>query len=150
VKKIDFEVPGDSIADAEKSADHERPLKKVCIELTRVGPCEHEDMRTLHWKVDGATCTTKMVDPSSGKVKYSGPMADAKNKAHVVCPLPGQVAKVDIAEGQVLKKDQPMFTVAAMKMEVVVKAPADCTVVSVDVTKDLDVVDGALLAKLKF
>jgi len=149
-EKIDFEVPGDSIADAEKSADHERPLKKVCIELTRVGPCEHEDMRTLHWKVDGATCTTKMVDPSSGKVKYSGPMADAKNKAHVVCPLPGQVAKVDIAEGQVLKKDQPMFTVAAMKMEVVVKAPADCTVVSVDVTKDLDVVDGALLAKLKF
>jgi len=147
---ITFEVPGESVADAEAKADHELPLKQVSIQLARVGPCEHEDMRTLTWKVDGMTCTTKMVDPSSGKVKYAGPMADLKNKAHIACPFPGSVAKCDIKEGQVLKKDAPMFTIAAMKMEVAVKAPADCTVVEVCVEKDLDVVDGALLAKLKF
>jgi len=149
-EKIELEVPGDSVADAEAKEDHELPLKKVCIQLCRVGPCEHDDIRTLEWKIDGVTYKTKMVDPSSGKVKYAGPMADAKNKAHVVCPLPGAVAKVDIAEGAVLKKDQAMFTVAAMKMEVVVRAPADCTVLEVCVEKDLDVVDGALLARLKF
>jgi pyruvate carboxylase len=149
-EKLEFEVPGDSVTDAEAKADHELPLKKVAIQLSRVGPVEHEDIRTVEWIVDGQKYVTKLVDPSSGKVKYAGPMADAKNKAHIPCPLPGAVAKVDIADGQELKKDQPMFTVAAMKMEVVVKAPADCTVVEVCVAKDADVVDGALLAKIKF
>merc|ERR1719440_1660779 len=149
-EKIEFDVPGDSVADAEEKEDHERPLKRICLQLCRVGPCEHEDIRTLEWKIDGVTYNTKMVDPSSGKVKYAGPMADAKNKTHVSCPLPGSVAKVTIAEGQALKKDEAMFTVAAMKMEVVVRAPADCTVAEVCVEKDIDVVDGALLAKLKF
>jgi acetyl-CoA carboxylase carboxyl transferase alpha subunit len=149
-EKLEFEVPGDSVADAEKKGDHDLPLKKASIQLVRVGACEHGDVRTLTWNVDGVTCTTKMVDPSSGKVKYAGPMADLKNKAHIACPFPGSIAKMEISEGQVLKKDQNMFTVAAMKMEVVVKAPADCTVLEVCVEKDLDVVDGALLAKLKF
>jgi acetyl-CoA carboxylase carboxyl transferase alpha subunit len=149
-EKIEFEVPGDSVADAESTADHERPLKKVSIQLNRVGPCEHEDYRTLEWIVDGQKTTTKMIDPSSGKVKYQGPMADAKNKTHVSCPLPGVVTKINVTEGAVLKKDDPMFTVAAMKMEVIVKAPADCEVTEICVTPDLDVVDGALLAKLKF
>jgi len=149
-EKIEFEIPGESVDDAEKKEDHELPLKKVTIQLVRVGPCEHEDIRTLEWKIDGVTYNTKMVDPSSGKVKYAGPMADAKNKAHVCCPLPGSVTKIDVKEGQVLKKDDPMFTVAAMKMEVVVKAPADCTVVEVCIVKDAEVVDGCLLGKLKF
>jgi acetyl-CoA carboxylase carboxyl transferase alpha subunit len=148
-EKLEFEVPGDSVADAESKGDHEIPLKKVSIQLSRVGPCEHEDIRTLEWIVDGKKVTTKMVDPSSGKVKYAGPMADAKNKSHVSCPLPGAVAKMEVSEGQELKKDAPMFTIAAMKMEVVVRAPADCTVTEVCVAKDQDVVDGALLAKLK-
>jgi len=147
---IEFEVPGESIVDSEAKANYELPLSKVSIQLARVSACEHEDIRTLEWKVNDKTYKTKMVDPSSGKVKYAGPMADAKNKAHVVCPLPGAVTKIDVAEGQVLKKDAAMFTVAAMKMEVVVRAPADCTVGEIKVEKEQDVVDGALLATLKF
>jgi len=148
-EKIEMEVPGDSVADAEAKKDHELPRKKVTVQLVRVGPCEHEDIRTLEWKIDGVTYKTTMVDPSSGKVAYKGAMADKKNAAHIPCPLPGAVVKVDIKEGQVLKKDDNMFTVAAMKMEVVVKAPKDCTVVEVCVEKDAEVVDGALLAKIK-
>jgi len=147
---IEFEVPGESVENAEEKGDYELPLTKVSIQLARVGPCEHEDIRTLEWKVNGMTYRTKMVDPSSGKVKYAGPMADAKNKAHVSCPLPGAITKIEISEGQALKKDAAMFTVAAMKMEVVVRAPADCTVGEIKVEKEQDVVDGALLATLKF
>jgi pyruvate carboxylase len=149
-EKLEFEIPGESVSAAEAAMDHEAPLKKVVLQLVRVGPCEHDDIRTLEWNINGVKFTTKMVDPSSGKVKYAGPMANAKDKTHVSCPLPGVVAKVDVSEGQAVKKDDPLFTVAAMKMEVVVRAPADCTVAEVCVTKDLDVVDGALLAKLKF
>mmetsp|Transcript_154469 Transcript_154469/g.272771 ORF Transcript_154469/g.272771 Transcript_154469/m.272771 type:complete len:1270 (+) Transcript_154469:62-3871(+) len=148
-EKIELMVPGSSILDAEAKNDPEAPLEKATIQLARVGPCEFDDVRTLEWLVDGVKVLTKVVDPSSGKVKYAGPMADLKNKAHIACPLPGNVAKVDVTEGQELKKDAVMFTVAAMKMEVVVKAPADCTVVEVCVVKEADVVDGALLAKIK-
>lgn len=147
---IEFEVPGEDVVDAEAKVNYELPLNKVSIQLARVGPVEHEDIRTLEWKVNGKTYKTKMVDPSSGKVKYAGPMADAKNKCHISCPLPGAITKIEVQDGQVLKKDAPMFTVAAMKMEVVVRAPADCTVGEVKVEKEQDVVDGALLVTLKF
>jgi len=148
-EKIEFEVPGESIWDAEEKEDHELPKTKVEVVLTRVGPCEFDDYRSVEWLVAGKKVVTRMIDPSSGKVKYAGPMADLKNKAHISCPLPGVVANIACSEGQELKKDDPMFTVAAMKMEVVVKAPANCTVTEICVTKELDVVDGALLCKLK-
>merc|ERR1712130_408510 len=149
-EKIEFAVSGDSILDAEAKDDATLPKKKATIELVRVGPHEFEDMRTLEWLVDGVKVQTKVKDPSDARSAYTGPMADSTNKTHMVCPLPGVVAKVDVKEGSILKKDDNMFTVAAMKMEVMVKAPADCEVVKVCVAKEADVIDGALLAQVKF
>lgn len=147
---IEFEVPGDSVADAEAKADAELPMKKVKIELSRVGPLEFEDMRALEWIVDGVKHIVKMKDPSTtGRAAYGGPLADAGNKSHISCPLPGIVGNIACSEGASLKKDDLMFTVVAMKMEVMVRAPADCTVTELCVSKDAEVVDGALLAKIK-
>jgi len=148
-EKIEFEVPGASVAEAEAKGDHSLPKTKVCIELTRVGPLEHDDMRTCEWLCDGVTYKVSMKDPPPGARSYSGPMADGSNKSHLSCPLPGVVGAVAVQEGASVKKDDLLFTVVAMKMEVHVRAPEDCTVTEICVAKEAEVVDGALLAKLK-
>lgn len=149
-EKIEFSVPGSSITDAEAKKDSTLPMTKVKIELTRVGPLEFNDMRSVEWSVDGVKYVVKIKDPPSGKLSYAGPMAEAGNKSHVASPLPGVVTAVAVTEGEAVKKDAKLFTVAAMKMEVEVRATADCVVSELIVQKDAEVVDGALLAKVKF
>jgi pyruvate carboxylase len=150
-EKIEFMVPGESLEDAEAKKDGSLPKTSVKIELTRVGPCEFDDMRSIEWLVNGKTkYVTKVKDPSSGKVAYAGPMAKAGEKTHLASPLPGVVTQVTCAEGDAVKKDAKLFTVAAMKMEVEVRAPCDCTVAEICIAKEQEVVDGALLAKIKF
>jgi pyruvate carboxylase len=150
-EKIEFMVPGESLEDAEAKKDGSLPKTSVQIELTRVGPCEFDDMRSIEWLVNGKTkYVTKVKDPSSGKVAYAGPMAKAGEKTHLASPLPGVVTQVTCAEGDSVKKDAKLFTVAAMKMEVEVRAPCDCTVAEICIAKEQEVVDGALLAKIKF
>jgi len=148
-EKIEFEVPGESLAEAEAKADHSLPRTKVSIELVRVGPLEHDDVRTCEWLCDGVTYRVSLKDPPPGARSYSGPMANAADKTHVACPLPGLVGAVAVQEGAAVKKDDLLFTVVAMKMEVHVRAPADGTVVSICVAKEAEVIDGALLAKIK-
>jgi len=147
---IEFWIPGSSVQEAEQTQDQTLPMTKVTLELSRVGPVEFDSMRSLHWTMNGAKYVVKISDPSSGKAAYAGPMAEVGNRAHLASPLPGVVTAIAVVEGEVVKKDANLFTVAAMKMEVDVRAPADCMVTAISVQKEQDVVDGALLAKLKF
>jgi len=147
-EKIEFEIPGENIEDAELKADSTLPRKAVTLELTRIGALEHGDIRTLQWTCGGATYTVKMEDPVGGP-KFTGAMADPANASHVSCPMPGVVGSISTSEGQSHKKDDLLFTIVSMKMEVQVRAPADCTVVEIVVLKEGTVIDGALLAKLK-
>ncbi len=50
-------------------------------------------------------------------------------------PMPGLILSVAVAEGQAVKKGDPLLILEAMKMENVIKAPADATVKAVKVRK---------------
>ena len=50
-------------------------------------------------------------------------------------PMPGMVLQVLVKEGDTLCKGDPMLVLEAMKMENVLKAPADVAVKSVEVTE---------------
>lgn len=99
--------------------------------------------------INGNKHVVKVEDVPEGRKKYDGPMADASNKSHLASSLPGVVTNVAVSEGQSVKKDDLLFVVVSMKMEVMVRAPADGTMEQVCVTKDKEVVDGALLGKIK-
>jgi pyruvate carboxylase len=149
-EQIEFEVPGTTARDGEEKSDPSLPKSVVRIELVRVGPLDGEDVRAVEWMCDGLKYVVKMKDPSAtGRAVYAGPMADLNNSSHVACPLPGVVGTLKASPGQQLKKDDVICIVVAMKMEVVVRAPADCTITDVCVTKDQEVVDSALLVKIK-
>jgi biotin carboxyl carrier protein len=49
--------------------------------------------------------------------------------------MPGLILSVAVAEGQEVKKGDPLLILEAMKMENVIKAPADATVKVIKVRK---------------
>merc|ERR1719443_1450877 len=65
------------------------------IKLERVGPLEHDDIRTLHFEVNGEKVALKCDDPQ-GKKAYTGPMAKAGDAKQIASPLEGTVAKLDV------------------------------------------------------
>lgn len=58
----------------------------------------------------------------------------------ISCPMPGTILSVKVKAGDKLKTGDVMVVFEAMKMENEIKAPRDCTVISVNVSKD-DVVE---------
>lgn len=46
----------------------------------------------------------------------------------VVAPMPCKILRVDVAEGDVVRKDQSLVVIESMKMETVIRAPMDGTV----------------------
>jgi biotin carboxyl carrier protein len=71
------------------------------------------------------------------------------NRSNIVSPMPGNVIKVNVKEGEIVYKGQVLLVVEAMKMENNVLSPANGTIKRLHV-KEGDTVDGsALLVNLE-
>lgn len=58
------------------------------------------------------------------------------NKVNQIkAPMPGLVISIKVKEGDQLKKGDPILTLEAMKMENIIKAPADAVVQKINVTE---------------
>lgn len=66
----------------------------------------------------------------------------------VAAPMPGLVRMVQVAEGALVSKGEPLVTMEAMKMELVLPAPRDGMVEAVAVSAGDQVTEGALLLRL--
>merc|ERR1712130_501076 len=121
---------------------------KMTVYLDRVQGLEHDDVRKINFTVNGNKCVVKVHDPQEKKV-YSGPMAKAGDEKQVGSPLDGLVLKIPVKVGDKVKEGDSLCIVSAMKMEVGVKSPGEYEVAEISVKKDQEVIEGALLVKLK-
>ncbi|SNR29976.1 pyruvate carboxylase [Flavobacterium sp. ov086] len=72
-------------------------------------------IRTVYFKLNGQTKAIEIKDES---IKTEGVKnRKALTDADVGAPLPGLLSKIWVKQGDVLKHDQPLFTIEAMKME---------------------------------
>ena len=62
--------------------------------------------------------------------------------------MPGTILAVNVTAGQAVKKGDVLLILEAMKMENEIKAPADCTVATVNVNKGESVDSGQTLVTL--
>ena len=77
--------------------------------------------------------------PAPAAVPAAAPAVPADGET-ISCPMPGTILSVKVKAGDKLKTGDVMVVFEAMKMENEIKAPRDCTVISVNVSKD-DVVE---------
>jgi propionyl-CoA carboxylase alpha chain len=65
---------------------------------------------------------------------------------HLLCPMPGLVRSILVAEGQAVRAGDPLAVVEAMKMENLLRAERDGTIAAVHVREgDVLAVDEAIL-----
>jgi biotin carboxyl carrier protein len=81
--------------------------------------------------------------------KRAGVATEASVQKNLRAPMPGLILEVTIAVGDIVSKDDPLIVIEAMKMENVLKAPADGTVKSIGVTKGASVEKGDVLLEFE-
>ena len=64
---------------------------------------------------------------------------NARKVNEIKAPMPGLVLDIRIAEGDVVKKGDPILVLEAMKMENILKSPTDGTVKKINVKKGIAV-----------
>ena len=77
------------------------------------------------------------------------PVASAPAGGEAIkAPMPGTILKVNVSNGQAVKKGDVLFVLEAMKMENEIMAPCDGTVASVGVASGASVENGTVLCTL--
>jgi pyruvate carboxylase len=105
--------------------------KTLLIRLLSIGPADDRGMRTVFFKLNGQTRNIEIQDKSVKVTTAENRKVDKLNPAHIGSPLQGLLSKVFVKAGDMVKKNQPMFMIEAMKMESNITAIADCVVKSI-------------------
>ncbi len=87
--------------------------------------------------------------PTAAAPAPAAPAAPAPAGAQAInAPMPGTILKVNVSNGQAVKKGDVLMVLEAMKMENEILAPADATVSSVNVSAGQTVESGTALCTL--
>ena len=86
--------------------------------------------------------------PAPAAAPAAAPAPVAEGAKTVTAPMPGNILKVNVQNGQAVKSGDVLMILEAMKMENEIMAPCDCTVASVNVTAGTTVEAGAVLCTL--
>ena len=78
----------------------------------------------------------------------TAPAAPAAGGTTVSSPMPGTILRVNVANGQAVKKGDVLMVLEAMKMENEIMAPCDGTVASVNVQASASVETGTVLCTI--
>jgi biotin carboxyl carrier protein len=80
--------------------------------------------------------------------KFSKGKSDKKFKNDVFSPMPGAIVKMNVKEGDQVKKGDVLLVLEAMKMENEIKVSRDCIVKKIFVEEKSSVDKGQILIKL--
>ncbi|MGV8016991.1 MAG: acetyl-CoA carboxylase biotin carboxyl carrier protein subunit [Ignavibacteria bacterium] len=81
--------------------------------------------------------------------KFAASRGDVKIKNELISPMPGAIVKINVKEGDDVKKGQVLIVLEAMKMENELKAAADCKVQKVLVEEKAPVDKNQVLIKFE-
>ncbi len=99
--------------------------------------------------MQGEEIEAKISDEHSKLIKELAHESGQEAGEQVIkAPIPGLVTQVLVEEGATLKKNSPLLTLEAMKMENVIKAPGDCVVEKIHVKPGETVQQGQPLVEL--
>lgn len=99
------------------------PGKKLLIQYMYKSEADEDGNRLVYFKINGQTRSILIRDRSIKVDKVVHRKAEAANE--IGCPLQGRLTKIKVAEGDEIKKNQPLFVIEAMKMESTVTSPIE-------------------------
>ena len=112
-------LPGDLFAEAEIDGQ----FMKVSVDAMAEGYCLTGGGAMIEVQVRSMAAQALMV--------HMPEKTDGVSDKELICPMPGVVVSVAVAEGDAVKAGQPLAVVEAMKMENILRAEKDVTIAKV-------------------
>ncbi|MBC3787823.1 pyruvate carboxylase [Spirosoma utsteinense] len=97
--------------------------KNILVRLLFKSEPDEFGMRTITFELNGQSRQVQVRDRASKVEKQMN--AKASRDGDVGAPLQGRLTRIMVKEGDVVKKNQPLFVIEAMKMESIVAAPRE-------------------------
>jgi pyruvate carboxylase len=103
--------------------------KRLIIKYLYMTEADSNGMRKVYFELNGQTRAIEARDYSIKDIKPENAKANGPHEIGV--PLQGKLAKVHVKAGDRVRKNAPLFTIEAMKMETHVTAQEDMTIARV-------------------
>jgi pyruvate carboxylase len=127
--------------------------KTFIVQMLEIGKLDSHAYRTVVFEVNGNRREVKIKDKVSadrGAVyEESITMADPDNNMEIGASIPGNIIKVLVKEGDIVKEGDSLIVIEAMKMETNIVATASGTVEKILAKEGKQAKSGELLIKLK-
>ena len=111
-----------------------RPGKNLLIKFKYMSEPNEDGMREVFFQFNGQTRNLLVKDSSIKVTKASH--YKTTNENEVGAPLQGKLVKIYVKEGDLVKKNQPLFVIEAMKMESTIVASSESIIKKVYLTEN--------------
>ena len=120
--------------------------KSYTIELVEL----NKEEKICVLKVNNLEITVAVEDQYDALLKQLGmDNMNSQKVNEVKAPMPGLVLNILVEPGQVITKGDGLFVLEAMKMENIIKSPADAVVKSIEVQKGVAVEKNQVLVRFE-
>jgi pyruvate carboxylase len=123
--------------------------KTLVIKYLGMGDANEDGTRNFQFELNGMRREVPVADPSLVSTVKQVTMAEPENKSHVGAPIPVMVSKLDIKPGDVVKENDILAVVEAMKMEINIVARMNGVIDQVLLQAGQSVKAGELMAVIK-
>jgi len=145
VSKLTSDVYFFGLAKGEETSIEIGEGKNILIKYIDMSDPDAEGFRTLTFEINGAVREVKVLDQNLEVKSDRKLKADKNNPFHLGSSIPGTISKVFVKEGDTVKKNQPLLTVEAMKMETSIVAKEDGVIDKIYAVEGEKVSQGDLL-----
>jgi pyruvate carboxylase len=108
--------------------------KTLMVKMLYISDADENGMRAVYFKLNGQTRNIEVKDHSVAVSISHHQKASADNE--IGAPLQGMVSKIFVKQGDSVKKNTPLFTIEAMKMESTVVAHADSKIKKIHIKEN--------------
>ncbi|CAN5605082.1 pyruvate carboxylase [soil metagenome] len=97
--------------------------KNILIRLLYLGEADENGNRSVYFRLNGQTRALEVKDRKALMKKIMH--AKAAGELQIGTPLQGMLSKIFVKDGESVKRNTPLFTIEAMKMETTITASRD-------------------------
>jgi pyruvate carboxylase len=91
--------------------------KSILVRYLTCGDPDEDGKRKVFMRLNGQTRIIEIQDKNTKVATQENQKADKSNPQQIGAPLQGKLSQLLIKEGDVVKQNQPLFVIEAMKME---------------------------------
>ena len=125
--------------------------KILVITLINASKTDHEGYKYVTFEVNGTRSAVRIKD-KDGAASIAGNViayADENDPAEIGAPIPGNILKILVAEGDKVEEKQPIAVIEAMKMETNILATMAGSISKICVKEGQQVKAGELVATIE-